>query len=604
MGITHKTMESQRLLLRCFMLCTFVLWVGSCGDPHTGEVVSMDDTEQTKAVDKLTDLLHHEHKKSSISFSYSHSKATNLGEDSHKHAGAHKSGPADGLIQMGELLDGFKSLRSTSTGEAVSSLTSALRAKELMDTLKPSGPGSFGAAKKAKQAPSLGENGDKDSSHPTFHDLMHAKEKNMAAITQYLMARKGEGRPLTADKDQQLQKFYYNRASTILKKIVLLKQGQSPPGFNDPEHDDKSAGSPRESKQNVDPSDDQPSTSATGGEIDKLKYDAEVANDNTAYNDKRAHKLVDQEEAANAERKAEDREEMDSLAFDQKVAQANEQYNDKLLQEVQKQAKKAAEALQAGLVKQNRMSKVEKELQKQKVDAQQAVERFTREQEDAEGKVESAEKAKSEADAEAAKASKMLREAEAEANADVKAPKEQKKTHKMPHMLPAAERMSNMVQYLRTALSHHNTISQSDLQIMQSFFLQHGGQLLSKLAQIEPDATWTDKGVVGTEQWAMDHHHPDKLSQEWGVKKVEGATLVRDVLENHLENRHSSHVLQRPGTQQAVEGLFGMSAKLALKFAPDSSNKVEQEPSLGEGMDDAEEQHPNKFAYSSMLGIQ
>jgi len=92
MGITHKTMESQRLLLRCFMLCTFVLWVGSCGDPHTGEVVSMDDTEQTKAVDKLTDLLHHEHKKSSISFSYSHSKATNLGEDSHKHAGAHKSG--------------------------------------------------------------------------------------------------------------------------------------------------------------------------------------------------------------------------------------------------------------------------------------------------------------------------------------------------------------------------------------------------------------------------------------------------------------------------------------------------------------------------------
>merc|ERR1711865_773279 len=181
MGL-HKTMESQRLLLRCFMLCTFVLWVGSCGDPHTGEVVSMDDTEQTKAVDKLTDLLHHEHKKSSISFSYSHSKATNLGEDSHKHAGAHKSGPADGLIQMGELLDGFKSLRSTSTGEAVSSLTSTLRAKELMDTLKPSGPGSFGAAKKAKQAPSLGENGDKDSSHPTFVLRFHTTTQSVKVI--------------------------------------------------------------------------------------------------------------------------------------------------------------------------------------------------------------------------------------------------------------------------------------------------------------------------------------------------------------------------------------------------------------------------------------
>ena len=44
---------------------------------------------------------------------------------------------------------------------------------------------------------------------------MHAKKKNMAAITAYLMSRKAQGRPLTASEDQQLQKFYYNRSLAI-----------------------------------------------------------------------------------------------------------------------------------------------------------------------------------------------------------------------------------------------------------------------------------------------------------------------------------------------------------------------------------------------------
>lgn len=218
--------------------------------------------------------------------------------------------------------------------------------------------------------------------------------------------------------------------------------------------------------------------------------------------------------------------------------------------------------------------------------------------------MQAAEKAKAEADAEADKASRMLIMAEkaAAANAHTHAKGHKKRHVKLPH-LPAHERLSNMVKYLRTALSHHNVISKEDLQIMQNFFLQHGGKLLSKLAQIEPDATWTDKGVVNTEQWAMDHGHPDQLSQEWGGKKVKQDTLVRDAVQHELGNRESTASLKRPVNQQ-VEGLFGMAAKLPLKFAPDYSEKIDKEPLLGEGLEDEEVVHPNKHAYSSMLGIQ
>merc|ERR1719453_826533 len=129
------------------------------------------------------------------------------------------------------------------------------------------------------------------------------------------------------------------------------------------------------------------------------------------------------------------------------------------------------------------MTKVEDELAKQKEKAQKAVARFTSEQETAGSK------------------SKL----------------------KLPHF-STAERMHNMVEYLRTALSHHNHLSKKDLKIMQTFFLEHGGHVLSKLAQVEPDATWNDKGVMTTEQWAMDHHRPDQLSQEWGGHRVRKET--------------------------------------------------------------------------------
>merc|ERR1719313_181419 len=438
----------------------------------------------------------------------------------------------------------------------------------------------------------------------------------MAAITQYLMQRKSEGRPLTADEDQQLQKFYYNRASTILKKIVLLKQGETPPQFTDPESDDTEANAPNESSSKVDPATDQAADNTSGGSTeDQMAYDTAVANDNTAYNNKRANKLVRQEEESKAEHQAEDREEMDELAFDQKVAQANEHYNEKLLKEVQteadnaahvsKVAQRAAEALQAGLHKQKHMSKVEVQLEKQKKQAEAAVLKFSSEQKDAEAKVQEAEKAKADADAEALKASRMLREAEAEAKKNVQPHKHGHGTQKAAlihhlHHIQNSERLSNMVQYLRTALSHHNTISKKDLQIMQNFFLQNGGRLLSQLAEIEPDATWNDKGVMGTEQWAMDHGHPDQLSKEWGGKKVKQDTLVRDVVEHELYNRESPKHLKRPEDKQAVEGLFGIASKLPLKFAPDHSQKMNQEPSLGEDMDDDQPLHTYKHSMQSM----
>jgi hypothetical protein len=300
---------------------------------------------------------------------------------------------------------------------------------------------------------------------------------------------------------------------------------------------------------------------------------------------------------------------MDQLNFDRKIAVANENFNDKLLIQVRKEAaraarvssiaQRAAKALRAGLKKQDKMDKVESALQAQKLEAQKAVERFTSEEQDAQKKVEAAEKAKVAADAEADKAAHMLKLAEERADS---APTKHHKDKAAMH-IPAAERLANMVQYLRTALSHHNSISRTDLQIMQSFFLQHGGQMLSKIAQIEPDATWSDKGVVGTEQWAMDHDRPDQLSKEWGGKKVKGSTVIRDVVEHEMSPHESSTMLQRPGSHQAIQGLFGMANKLPLKFAPDHSRKLDKEPELGESMDDQVEELPQKLAFSSMMGI-
>eukprot|EP00657_Telonema_sp_P-1_P010004 TRINITY_DN4296_c0_g2_i2.p1 TRINITY_DN4296_c0_g2~~TRINITY_DN4296_c0_g2_i2.p1 ORF type:complete len:334 (-),score=97.05 TRINITY_DN4296_c0_g2_i2:140-1141(-) len=302
---------------RILIACTLAVW--ACADGAPTDVSALNDG---------ADVAQH----NAVSFSYDHdSKTGNLGEPVvHKHTASIDQNPEADLIQMGEMLAGLKS--DDSTGQAIESLTGALQAKSLMDTLSPNGVGSFVQAH--NDEPSLGENTEKSVS---FASLMRAKKKNMAAITQYLMARKQEGRPLTAHEDQELQKFYYNRASTILKKIVLLKQGQTPPEFQP---------STTAHKRLVHPEIDE-SEEEGADETDKLNYDATVARDNTAFDNKKAAKLERQEEANTAERQAEDKEEMDQLSFDRKIAEANEHYNDKLLSEVQMEAKRAAHVSQA-----------------------------------------------------------------------------------------------------------------------------------------------------------------------------------------------------------------------------------------------------------------
>merc|ERR1711975_94568 len=231
-------------------------------DPmESSDVVHIHGTEQQRAVHELEHLLQRDQDKAkSVSFTYHHSEKHNLGEDSHKAPASAKQGPADGLIEMGELLNGMREIRHTSTGQAVESLTGALRAKLLMDKLKPSA-GSY--VDHPEASPSLGDSQEKSGRHATFNQLMHAKEKNMAAITQYLMQRKSEGRPLSADEDSELQKFYYNRASTILKKIVLLKQGQKPPSETG-----------RSKMEGRDTAEDDLAQDQSDAEIERLRFDA------------------------------------------------------------------------------------------------------------------------------------------------------------------------------------------------------------------------------------------------------------------------------------------------------------------------------------------
>merc|ERR1711998_409507 len=595
MGRAAQTMR------RTAAACALAVLIGAIAiaEAHTpgpeAEVVSINGQHDSTATHRIVPTS----RPSKVSFSYDHDhKADHSGDPAPAPAAVSNEGSiTQKMVQMGTLLDGIGGGEDDS-GQAVASLTSALRAKLLMDNLKPDGIGSFVAEQAAHaREQGLGEHkddddaqDDEDEDQEKFDKLMHAKKKNMAAITSYLMKRKAQGRPLTADEDQQLQKFYYNRASTILKKIVLLRKGETPPEFEDASETDSAASSSSVPQQQ------QPEDQAeTADETEKLKYDATVANDNAKYDDQQARKIERQEEAEDAERMAEDKEEMDKLEFDRKIAKANEKYNDELLAQVRHEAnkakrvsmvaKRAAEALRVGLKKQDHMTKVEDELAKQKEKAQKAVARFTSEQETAESKVEAAEKA--------AKAAAMLAAAEKAASTGSKS------KLKLPHF-STAERMHNMVEYLRTALSHHNHLSKKDLKIMQTFFLEHGGHVLSKLAQIEPDAIWNDKGVMGTEQWAMDHRRPDQLSQEWGGHRVRKETIVRDVVAHELHKRQSDRPLLRP-SKQTVQGLFGASSKLRLRFAPDHSQKMDQEPELGD--DDEVEELPNEYAYQSMMGI-
>jgi hypothetical protein len=132
------------------------------------------------------------------------------------------------MIELGNLLQTISGKGDVGRSHAVTSLNQALQTKLLMDELKP-GDGSFARAlkeaEKQKREKSLGEQKEKPEPLSHFSELLESKNKDMMAITRYLLMRKKEGRPLTAKEDDQLQNFYYSRASGILKKILLLKHG-------------------------------------------------------------------------------------------------------------------------------------------------------------------------------------------------------------------------------------------------------------------------------------------------------------------------------------------------------------------------------------------
>merc|ERR1712216_374095 len=246
------------------------------------------------------------------------------------------------MIQLGSLLESIAGNHLSHETTAVSSLKDALETKLLMDELKP-GDGSFARPKSQEE---LGEDS-LSPKHETFKKLLLSKKKDMAAITKYLLERKKEGTPLTSHEDDELQKFYYNRASTILKKIVLLKRGDMPPEGNFSEEtqpSDEPTVTHAEQKADLEVGLARAHAQAV---VERLKFDSKVATANAAYNKKMLESKERRMKAATEERRQAERQQLkaakEKLMYDQKVANAEEHYNEALSAELL-QRKQVAEA--------------------------------------------------------------------------------------------------------------------------------------------------------------------------------------------------------------------------------------------------------------------
>merc|ERR1711939_717931 len=164
----------------------------------------------------------------------------------------------------------------------------------------------------------------------------------------------------------------------------------------------------------------------------------------------------------------------------------------------------------------------------------------------------------------------------------------------------------SMLRYLQSAITQHAKITPQEQQLMQSFFIKHGSALLSQLAQVDPDATWHSKGVMQQEQYEMDRKRPDRLSEEWGSKNLKSSTVVKDFVHDMLSPHSSKTHLMRPGAEQQAVGLFGSMHKLPLRFAPDASKPVHNEPSMDLGESNNDEQDEQKTAdnaYGALMGF-
>merc|ERR1711939_810493 len=395
------------------------------------------------------------------------SQQPNLGESK---SGQEKSDRAHQMVQFGDLLGVLQRQRPSDRGNTVASLNQALKAKMLMDELHPAA----GSLASTKPQSDLGE-GHSGKSRQSFDKLMHSKKKNMEEITKYLLERKKEGNPLTTKEDSELQKFYFNRASTILKRIVLLKKGESPP----PTHERKPKDEVTVARERAD------------AVIDRLRFDAKVANANAAYNKKMLNAQQKRREAAALRHKQALKESLqaaqEKLMYDKKVADAETKYN---------------RALSAELVlKKNKADDKVKEAEKEKLDADKASAKAASEAKEADKEAADAEK-------QAEEATKKAQEIELEGSE--KKHRVRGHTSRTSHTshtvhMPATEtshaHLKSMLRYLQSAITKHAKITPQEQALMQSFFIKHGSALLSQLAQVDPDATWHSKGVVRQEQY-------------------------------------------------------------------------------------------------------
>jgi hypothetical protein len=506
------------------------------------------------------------------------------------------------MIKLGALL-GRIAGRPTHRQHAVNSLKQALETKLLMDELEPSEGNFAQPLSKGTVVHELGEDHIAPGNMPPFKTVLAKGANNMLVITKYLLERKKAGFPLTSKEDGDLQKFYYQRASGILKKILRLKRGD----VKQPKEDSFSETDEEDMKENAEERAAQTeilkARDHADAVVDKLNFDSKLAIANAKYNKEMVTIRMRRAKAAIEERQQAESQELkaakDKLAYDEKVANAESNYNQVLSSELthrkqkaERNVRKAASAKHAADVAAEAASRAAREADREAKVAELEAEAATKRAE----KLEAEEAAK-----------EKLRKSRVRGHTHAAPAKPKKKAPvEIPLTIVPQTHLAGLLRYLQSALNHHTKISAQEQQLMQSFFLTKGSTLLSELAQVNPDATWHSKGVVAEEQYEMDQSHPDQLSREWGSKHLKGDTVVTDFVHDALWAKADNTKLARPDANQQLIGLMGSKHKIGLKFALDTSAPETSEPDLGETYhfgDDVEVVKPQKGALSSMMGI-
>lgn len=508
------------------------------------------------------------------------------------------------MIKLGALLGHLKQKQqgANERDEDVNSLKQALETKLLMDQLKPQDD-SFSHKFTPSRVHNLGEDHITPSRFPSFKSILDSASSSLIGVTKYLLERKKAGNPLSAKEDSELQKFYYNRASGILKKIVLLKDGgvpeKSPAVVPSDDHDDrkqKKRDAEKRANEEIEKARDH-----ADAVVDKLNFDSKLAIANAKYNKEMVVIRERRAKAAVEERKQAEAQELKTaekkLVYDQKVADAQQNYNQVLGTELM-QRKEAAEASV------RKASEAKHRADMAAVAASNAAREADAEAKEAEDEAEAATKrAKLLEKKETTREAQLAQKHHLRGHSHAKLSKKEQKPVQIPLTLVPKAHLAGMLRYLESALNHHQTISPAEQQLMQSFFLTKGSTLLSELAQVNPDATWHSGGVMAEQQYEMDRGHPDQLSREWGSKHLKGDRVVTDFVHDAIWARKDSTKMARPDGNNAVQGFLGMKAKVPLQFAPDNSPPQLTEPDLGESQSAHDVREHQHGAFSAMMGI-